>query len=147
MIFGTGEANLKATNGGKVNWRRIHSITCWSSFFQIYFYKNGVNQGLAFKNINEGNLFCGHIDLLRRNRNFLFASFSMTFVFLQVSANFGPNFVHPPSDSSVPWNRWVQWFFWRHFLVSSRFLAHRIGSGHILCSCIERSSFSHHSWR
>ncbi|CAF3091039.1 unnamed protein product [Rotaria sp. Silwood2] len=35
-----GEANLKSTNGGK-----------------IIFYKNGVNQGVAFTNIHEGNYY------------------------------------------------------------------------------------------
>ncbi len=51
-----GETNLKPTNGGKV--------TTGNLFFkylfllsQIIFYKNGINQGVAFTNIYEGNYY------------------------------------------------------------------------------------------
>ncbi|CAF1294894.1 unnamed protein product [Rotaria sp. Silwood1] len=66
----TGEANLKPTNGGK-----------------IIFYKNGINQGVAFTNIYEGNYY---------------AAISIYYG-ATVSVNFGPTFVHPPTDSSVSW--------------------------------------------
>ncbi|CAF1251303.1 unnamed protein product [Adineta ricciae] len=65
-----GEASLKATDGGK-----------------IIFYKNGVNQGVAFTNIYEGNYY---------------AAISIYYG-ATVSANFGPSFVHPPTDSPIPW--------------------------------------------
>ncbi|CAF3516847.1 unnamed protein product [Rotaria socialis] len=65
-----GETNLKLTNGGK-----------------IIFYKNGVNQGVAFTNICEGN-YCAAISI---------------YYGATVSANFGPRFVHSPTDSPVPW--------------------------------------------
>ncbi|CAF3447966.1 unnamed protein product [Rotaria socialis] len=66
----TGETNLKPTNGGK-----------------IIFYKNGVNQGVAFTNICEGN-YCAAISI---------------YYGATVSANFGPTFVYSPTDSPVPW--------------------------------------------
>ncbi|CAF1162961.1 unnamed protein product [Rotaria sordida] len=66
----TGEANLKSANGGK-----------------IIFYKNGINQGVAFTNIYEGNYY---------------AAISIYYG-ATVSVNFGPTFVHPPTDSPIPW--------------------------------------------
>ncbi|CAF1397053.1 unnamed protein product [Adineta steineri] len=66
----TGEANLKAAKGGT-----------------IIFYKNGINQGVAFTNIYEGNYY---------------AAISLYYG-ATVSANFGPAFVYPPTDSPIPW--------------------------------------------
>jgi len=62
--------NLKPTKGGK-----------------IIFYKNGVNQGVAFTNVYEGNYY---------------AAISLYYG-ATVSANFGPTFIHPPTDSPVKW--------------------------------------------
>lgn len=54
-----GEANIKPTDGGKVSKIRFILSLGFMNFsmLQIIFYKNGVNQGVAFTNIYEGNYY------------------------------------------------------------------------------------------
>lgn len=74
----------------------------------MIFYKNGVNQGVAFENLFEGLYFpaislyksctvgrfvaAAYLTLINRR---LISSYRFSF---QVSVNFGPHFKYPPKD-------------------------------------------------
>lgn len=73
--------------------------------FQMIFYKNGVNQGVAYENLFEG-LYFPAISLYKSCTVSTAAVLALCFStltpsnlsFLQVSVNFGPHFKHPPKD-------------------------------------------------
>lgn len=71
---------------------------------QIIFYKNGINQGVAFTNIYEGNYYAAISLYYGATVNYLIEfTVLLNLDFIQVSVNFGPTFVHPPTDSPAPW--------------------------------------------